>query len=451
MQKYIYLFLSAAIMLGGSCHKEWLDIKRDKKQVVPSSLKDLEALIGNSEVMTESMPYLGEFGSADFCLEESRVTALNELLRPTYLWTDDPYGDMNVPDWDNRHEQIYYANTVLAGLDRLSDKSHTAQWQELRGSALFYRAWAVYQLAQLFCKPYDPATANADPGIPFLREADVNLRAKRGTVQQTYDQIVRDLEEALPLLVDRPVVKTRPGKAAVYGLLARVMLVTARYEEALSYAEQALSVDDTLIDYNDLDTLATAPFERFNAEVVFRSTMSSNARLRVPYFNLDPDFYASFEAYDLRRRLFFNEVNSQMGFKGSYDGGTTFFTGIAVDELYLIVAECQARIGKPDEAVSALNHLLEHRYKKDHFVPYETMPEEELLKLIINERRKELCFRGLRWTDIRRLNIDPKQAIKLSRTVAGQVYELSAENPNYVLFIPEKEVLLNPMEQNLRY
>ena len=212
-----------------------------------------------------------------------------------------------------------------------------------------------------------------------------------------------------------------------------------------------MAIDGTLIDYNELDTLATAPFERFNAEVVFRSTMSSNARLRIPYFNLDPDFHASFDAHDLRRPLFFNEVNSQIGFKGSYDGGTTFFTGIAVDELFLIVAECRTRTGKPDEAISALNHLLEHRYKKDYFVPYEAMPEEELLKLIIEERRRELCFRGLRWTDIRRLSLDPFCSITLQRTVGGTQYKLSPDKPNYVLYIPEVEMLLNPMEQNEKY
>lgn len=452
MRLRFYIILGLAAILASSCHKDWLDIKRDKRQVVPATLKDIEALLGNSQVMTERMPYLGELASGDFFIDEQYVSGLDELIRGSYLWTNEPYGSLTVVDWNNRHEQIFYANTALAALDRLSEFEKTEQWRRLKGSALFYRAWAIYQLAQLFCMPYDPLSAHTDPGIPFLLEADVNLRPQRGTVQQTYDRILADLNDALPLLPEMSIVKTRPSKAAIYGLLARYYMLTGNYEMALGYVDLTLAIHDTLIDYNNLDISATIPFQRFNSEVIYRSAILGSYVLTPPYFSLDRNFLSTFAMDDLRRALYFDFQSPQIGFKGSYDGdANSFFSGIATDELHLIKAECLARTGQTEMALATLNHLLTHRYKTGTFQPYQSMTTGDLIELIVEERRKSLCFRGLRWTDLRRLSLDPNHSIAIHRTIAGQPFSLSPENPNYVFFFPEKEILLNPMEQNIRY
>lgn len=446
-----YILYGISVLSLASCHTDWLDIKRDKKQVVPGTLKDLEAIIGNSQVMTERMPYLGEVASGDFLLSGQQVTSVDETIRGTYLWTDEQYGSLPVIDWNNRHEQIFYANTALAGLDGLSDYADTEQWRRIKGSALFYRAWAIYQLAQLFCKPYHPPSADTDPGIPFLLEADINLRAARGTVRQTYDRIVMDLEQAMPLLPERPAVKTRPGKAAAYGLLARTYLLMGQYEEAVLCVDNAFGIDNTLIDYNTLDTNSLSPFERFNDEVVFRSVIIGSYVLVPPYFSTDPALHLSYSPHDLRKPLYFESSGPQIGFKGSYDGGSIMFCGIATDELHFIQAECLARLGHTERALEVLNRVLRHRYETGTFQPHIPMPTDELVRLVIEERRKSLCFRGLRWTDLRRLSLDSENSIRLQREVNGRAYELSPDKPNYVMYIPENEILLNPMEQNVRH
>lgn len=451
MRLRFYIILGLAAILASSCHKDWLDIKRDKRQVVPATLKDIEALLGNSQVMTERMPYLGELASGDFYLDDIRIQILDDLIRSTHLWTNESYGNLRVLDWNNRHEQIFYANTALAALDRLSEQSSTELWQHLHGSALFYRAWGVYQLAQLFCKPYDPLSAHADPGIPFLLEADVNLRAQRGTVQQTYDRILSDLRESIPALPDKASIPTKPSKAAAYGLLARTYLLMANYQEALLSLNKALAIQHELIDYNTLDTLSISPFERFNKEVVFRSTMTETSSLMQPYFHLHADLFQIYSVHDLRNKLYFDLDVPQGWFKGSYDGGAAFFCGIATDELYLMKAECLARNGQIDESISTLNYLLRHRYKSGYHSPYDSMPLSDLVNSIIDERRKSLCFRGLRWTDLRRLSLEPAHSITLLREINGQTFELSPQFPNYVIYIPDVEIQLNPMEQNIRY
>ncbi|MFP9100715.1 RagB/SusD family nutrient uptake outer membrane protein [Flavobacterium sp. RHBU_24] len=88
---------------------------------------------------------------------------------------------------------------------------------------------------------------------------------------------------------------------------------------------------------------------------------------------------------------------------GSYDGSPLPFSGIATDEIYLIKSECLARAGKFTEAMQVLNTLLEKRWIAGTFFPL-SATGTAALDIILSERRKELVLRGLRWSDLRRLN-----------------------------------------------
>jgi hypothetical protein len=66
------------------------------------------------------------------------------------------------------------------------------------------------------------------------------------------------------------------------------------------------------------------------------------------------------------------------------------------------------------------------------------------------ERRKELCFRGLRWQDLRRLNKEPEYAKTLTRKIDGITYTLPPNDPKYVFPIPPNVIALSGMQQNPR-
>ena len=71
------------------------------------------------------------------------------------------------------------------------------------------------------------------------------------------------------------------------------------------------------------------------------------------------------------------------------------------------------------------------------------------MALILLERRKELLMRGLRWMDLKRLNMEGA-AITLTRTVNGQVYTLPPNDLRYALPIPEDVIAISGMQQNPR-
>lgn len=74
----------------------------------------------------------------------------------------------------------------------------------------------------------------------------------------------------------------------------------------------------------------------------------------------------------------------------------------------------------------------------------------ELLKFIREERRRQLIFRGLRWTDIRRYNMEDG-AESLRRVLDDKTYTLMPNDKRYAFLVPSLIMGYNPdMVQNPR-
>jgi len=229
------------------------------------------------------------------------------------------------------------------------------------------------------------------------------------------------------------------------------------YEDALKFAEDALNAYDKLIDFSVLDTAGNAPIAEDNEEVLFSCLPSSASSLLfaisrgVPNALADTALFASYHENDLRRVILYRilPTNGKPVYKASYTGTTRPFTGIANDELFLNKAESLVRLGRYDEGIQTLNELLAMRWKPGTFHPYEVTNEEQMLDVVLTERRKELPFRGLRWMDLRRLNV-AGGSLQIKRVLGGKEYILQPNSSLYVLPIPPDEMLLSDIEQNNR-
>ncbi|WP_158995621.1 RagB/SusD family nutrient uptake outer membrane protein [Mucilaginibacter sp. L196] len=196
-----------------------------------------------------------------------------------------------------------------------------------------------------------------------------------------------------------------------------------------------------------------APFPEFNKEVVFSTALISYISF-YPTLDLivDSTLYKSYNSNDLRPSFyFFTNRRKNIAFQGSYTGlYSYFFGGIATDEIYLIRAECYARASNTTAALNDLNTLLQTRYLTGTFTNLTASSADAALALILAERRKELCFRNLRWSDLRRLNKDPRFQVTLTRTVNGQLITLPPNSPKYVLPLDPIETTTGGLEQNPR-
>ena len=125
------------------------------------------------------------------------------------------------------------------------------------------------------------------------------------------------------------------------------------------------------------------------------------------------------------------------------------FTGLATDELYLIRAEANAFADNIPEAMNDINTLLTNRYLTGTYTPPVINTREEALQLIRDERRKELAFRGQRWPDLRRFNIEGAN-IELSRILNSKVHTLAPNSKLYTLPLPPEIITLGKLQQNDR-
>ncbi|HQT24902.1 RagB/SusD family nutrient uptake outer membrane protein, partial [Daejeonella sp.] len=120
------------------------------------------------------------------------------------------------------------------------------------------------------------------------------------------------------------------------------------------------------------------------------------------------------------------------------------------NELYLIQAECYARKGNTVDAMKSLNTLLVKRFKTGTFIPLTAGSAEAALGIVLKERRKELVYRGMRWQDLRRLNLEPQFATDLKRVINGQTHILPANDSRYVFPIPNYIIDATGIAQNPR-
>ena len=460
--KLLLLLIGMGMLL--SCSKSsFLDKKPNTDFIIPTTLPDFQALLDNNLVMGIT-PNLGELSADNYYLRDSFWLGLDARQHNANIWLP---GDGTVfyngqgqqDDWDLPYKQVFYANVVLDGLPKVKvDSTNEQTWKALKGAAYFLRAYAFYNVAQVFAPVYDSSTAATDLGIPLRLSPDVNAVSTRATVKETYLQILADLDSSLNLLpVAVPFAnRNRPSKPAVFAMLARVYLSMRAYDLAKMNADNCLQLYSTLTDYNNVPTGTNLPFTPFEPEVIYQSSfLTSSTQILVGVFYpkcvIDSSLYASYSPNDLRGRIYYRISSLGLpNLRGSYTGNFFPFSGLATDEVYLVRAECLARAGQAGPAIADLNLLLKNRWLNDgSFAPLVATTPAAALDTILAERRKELAFRGLRWTDLRRLNKEGA-AIKLTRVLFGQTYQLLPNSLLYVLPIPPDVISLGGIPQNPR-
>lgn len=457
--KYAFA-LSVSLIFIGSCKKEdkFLDAKPNQNLAIPSSLNDLVNLLNNETVFNRGAdPALGEISSDDFNVADIIYPNLSlNLERNTYTWQQTLYDATftQIPDWNNPYAIIYYSNVILETLPKVSTPAQQTLADQIKGAALFYRGYSYYNLVQTFALPYDAGNATNIPGVPIRLTSNLNSRPQRANLADCYKQIIADIKQSIILLPVVPKLKTQPSQPAANALLARIELALGDYSKALNYANACLAKYSSLTDYYKLTTPSTTGLSKtYLEEDIYHSTLNNYSVFSRTFNYVNTSFVALYDVNDLRKTKLFTILNNQTQyprFVGSYDIRSLKYSGIATDEVYLIKAECLARSNDIDDAMSTLNTLLIKRWKPNTFIPFSASNQDDALNKILLERRKELLFRGLRWTDLRRLNKDPRYAVHLTRVLANTTYTLPPNDPRYAMPIPDNEISLEGITQNPR-
>ncbi|WP_316837192.1 RagB/SusD family nutrient uptake outer membrane protein [Pedobacter nutrimenti] len=475
MKRYfVFLFcLIVVIMLGAGC-KKFLDVNPSTNaQVSPRSAKDFEQILNNSALATPNYLVADLMGD-DIMLGDALATLDPSAYNTkAYNWDATVWGAADVDFmYDNSYRMILQMNIVVDNIDK-ADSGTVQRKNIIRAQAKINRAYYYFQLVNLYGNGYQAATAGTDLGVPLVLHAGASMETKRTTVQTVYDQILLDLQDAVNNtdLPDFGVDVIHPGRAAALAMQARAYLYMGNYEKALAAATLALNIKSTLLDYNKFSFVSSyypsyginnkpftlkdqvnnpeVLFARVCTEIAFKNKYSTS-----PW--ISDDLAALFGPSDLR--FIFNFPPNDYGQDVSrlkyflYNNRSTmmFDYNIGVPEMMLIKAECLARQANADVAgaLTLLNQLRKYRFTPAKYVPLTGTDATAVLKLVLDERRRELFQHGgIRIFDLKRLNTDSRFKVDLTRVsdVSGKVIAtLPAGSPRYLVPFAPMIIANNP-------
>ncbi|NOU59315.1 RagB/SusD family nutrient uptake outer membrane protein [Marinifilum caeruleilacunae] len=371
--------------------------------------------------------------------------------------------------WGNSYSAINVANVIIKSVPELGTYNEDLENQHV-AEAKFLRAYNYLVLLKLFGDGALTGDFNG-LGLPLQltpyegTEYDSGKALTRSSVQEVYLQIITDLTEALPHLLDNYEedleTRSRATKGSAHALLSRVYLYMGDYANAASEAEFLIGNSNYTLnsDLRSVFPISSGYDVPLDKEFIYAIPLTfnnGNHQFGTHYYSyyfkssyhLADDFIAKYSDTDQRKTSLIWQGYSGGSYgakltssKFNNSEGRDNIPMIRLSEMYLTRAECLARTsGVTQEAIDLLNTVASRA--DANFSAYSVSDftsGTDLVDRILLEREKELCFEGLHRYD-------------LIRTGRKLQYKDLPEN-RYVLPIPKREIDITKgsLEQNPGY
>jgi len=409
MRLSIYL-LAGISMLTTSC-KKFLDVQPEQQVDDSEAITNLGSaetavnglynLLGNDSYYGYNFPALSYLSGGDIQWTGSQSAPAQIANRQ--ITADN--GNV-ASSWAAIYRTILSANYIIDVIPKLSDPLFTqAKRDQLTGEAYFIRALSYFDLARGWGGVQLILTPTRLPGD--------HAGIKRSSLDETYQQVLSDLNKAtalLPLTTNR----NRATRKTAWALKARYFLYKEQMDSADVYATKII---DDATNYKLLK-----PYNAFfannavaTAESVFEIGYSVSFKNGHYNWWLPPALGGRREWAPNAQLVSLlndpavggnrNALIGQTAAPGNLWYGKLYYrtpTGtdpaylIRIAELYLIRAEARAKNGQLTEALQDMNAVRD----RAGIAASTAATREAILLAIENERRLEFAFEGDRWFDL---------------------------------------------------
>lgn len=492
----VALFLGACQSFLSTNPDSSLDVRLDSEEKI-------------AELLTGAYPDASYFAFLEARTDnvDERINGIHSRLNEAmYFWEDYDHEDPDTPlnYWNACYRGIAQANKAL---ELLASYPKTDRVKALYGEAFLLRAYLHFMLVNIWAEPYGAAKAATTPGIPYLTHPEKHALVdySRGTVQEVYDKIERDLKLGITLVDDR--YYTQPkfhfNKKAAYAFASRFYLMKGEWELVVEYSNYVLGHDPAKVlrDWSAYEREfgfgRDGLYRRYtdteeSANLLLTATESRIARnistekYGVTYHSMDAVFNKkgvegceNFKRANMATLFLFNAGKSPVadaryiskfdelslyGHEGPRAKGLHVTNVLlSTDEVMLNRMEAYAMLREYDRSVDDLLVYLKAKYgiepacsRLDYiwtnsnnyntYTPFYgmTIKQLALVKIITDFRQKEFLHEGLRWFDLRRFYMSVKRA------TSHPLYRpLRKEDPRKVLQIPV-EAINRGLEPNPR-
>lgn len=352
--------------------------------------------------------------------------------------------------WRFHYTLINNVNSILAYTDDCSGSDVEKQY--IKGQAHAIRGWAYFNLARLFQQTY--VIAKDMPGVPIYLEPtnDQTEGKPRGTLEDTYRQVLADLTAAETMLdgFNRGSRINTFDQSVVQGVLAQVYQVMHNWSKSEEYARKLLAKyplttnEQYLSGFSDDSVPSWIWGMRQNEEQNMHdySMFAMWANGTRPCFTFQCFFLADtfveyFDEGDIRNQFerWWDIIWASYKFRDKDDCRGSFVF-MRTEEMLLNAAEACAYQGKENEAKELLWQLQDMRQ-----ATRSEASGTDLLEAIWLERRKELYGEGYDLFDMVR---NQKPLVRAGNHDAyGGSHQFPAHSWRFIFQIPNAELLNN--------
>lgn len=386
--------------------------------------------------------------------------------------------------WNFYYQIISNANYVLGSQELLTGEQVVID--NIIAQAYTMRAYAYFILIQSFQQTYKGHEQS--PGVPLYTEPTtaVTEGKGRGTVEEVYQQINADLENAITLFSGDKSRQEHISHVDYYvanAIMANVMMVQNKWTEAAGYADEALSKPNLSL------ASGTALHSGFNN--VGMEGVMWGGEIIADQSGIYASFFAHMDASADRyarssRKCIYNWLYDKIPttdtrkkwWNGPTDGGTNVtkpynqvkfryselstdlgdYIFMRAEEMQLVKAEALCRAEQYTQAKDALVELMELRDPAGYEMSLDglVMSNEltmgsignvtTLLDMIVLQRRIELWGETERIFDILRMKtgFDRNATGSNHSQKLPNINTLQPDNKEFILTIPQKEFDSNP-------
>lgn len=434
--KNIRIFIVAIVALGlSACGKDFLDVEPSNSGDAATSIQTVaDARVMMNGIM-RSMTSASYYGRNFLVYGDAKggdlaVYSRGRGLDGLYVFEHSPTTGSYSGFWNAIYNNILQVNNLISSIEKLEAQGSPDNFNNVKGQALTARAMMYFDLVRLYGKPY--TLDKSAYGVPnILEPLDASAQPLRATVEENYSQIVKDLNDAAPLLA-----KAKSNGFINYyanaAMKARVYLTMgpSSYGDALSAAQEIINSNVYSL-YSNSDWTASWA-RQFGSESIFELGVfpsegdQGNGSLSIYYRRqghgsasaigqfMASDYFLNRlgeDPDDVRWGIMdYDEISaSHMGASYKYSGSTGLsgdgkatvtavnIKVIRLSEIYLIAAEAALPIN-PDLAARYLNQI---RKRSPNLTP--ATETTITLDMILDEKSKELFTEGQRYFDLIRL------------------------------------------------
>ena len=502
--KLKYNILTILAALSFTACSDFLEPDSESEFVPEDATSLNELLLGEAYQRNDMEGFNIFLGLLDDDIEAAPYQVPNDgfdgnLFLASFSWQPDMFkmmeeagaGHINV--YESYYEVILGANAVLDYIPNVKDTEENIN--KVKAQALALRGFYYLNLVNIFGQPY---SYNPEAlGVPLklnsgIEESEDYL--KRKTVAEVYEQILSDLHTAEEIYLSLPQGEQwsdnyRTSLPMVQLTLSRTYLYMENWEKAAHYAKLVMenpnfkledlnsiplngkndagetvrtymvyptySSSETIWPYGNVLDMFEWTYEGAN------STNSTTGNKMHAYFQASEELLNTYVDYDLRLSRYivrapkgssgelmpmaFGKVNVGTSYYLPQNAVGIFGRCMRLSEAYLNYAEAKAMIGGEGqaEATSALNTLRSKRFDPEDYEDEEFATQEELIDFVRDERRRELCFEGHRWFDLRRWGMPSFTHKWHDNADNTSTFRIEENDLLYTIPIPEEALQMN--------